>query len=311
MYEMKAVRDFMRRQLVTLDAETCVLDGIGNLLRHNISGAPVVDSSGDFLGVFSEKCSMSSLTSVLELGFESGMSVPRVKAFMTRELVTLSPEIDVFDAIDHLLEKRISGAPVINAEGEYQGVFSEKTAMQALMAAVYDQLPGTCVSHYMDLDRNRLVCEDDLLLDVAHRFQKTPYRRFPVLCGNRLVGQVSRRDVLRAEQRMALDVRDRFRGGGHAAESRAVVITRVVGDYMDREALTTCMGADLLSVAQMFLNSPYRRLPILENGKLVGQISRRDVLESAAALLRPAATRYTSETLYLSPLQKSVPDSLR
>lgn len=311
MYEMKAVRDFMRRQLVTLDAETCVLDGIGNLLRHNISGAPVVDSSGDFLGVFSEKCSMSSLTSVLELGFESGMFVPRVQTFMARDLVTLSPEIDVFDAIDHLLQKRISGAPVINQDGEYQGVFSEKTAMRALIAAVYDQLPGTCVSHYMDLDRNRLVSEEDLLLNVAHRFQKTPYRRFPVLRGNRLVGQVSRRDVLRAEQRMALDVRERFRITGDAAESQAAVITRMVGDYMDRDALTTCMGADLLSVAQMFLNSPYRRLPILENGKLVGQVSRRDVLESAAALLRPSATRYTSETLYLSPLQKSVPDSLR
>ena len=44
MYEMKNVRDFMRCQLVTLDAETCLLDGIGHSLRRNISGAPVVDS---------------------------------------------------------------------------------------------------------------------------------------------------------------------------------------------------------------------------------------------------------------------------
>lgn len=310
MFEMQAVRDFMRRQLVTLDADTCVLDGIGNLLRHNISGAPVVDSSGTFIGVFSEKCSMNALTTMLELGFESGLSVPRVQAFMASDLVTLSPEIDVFDAIDHLLEKCISGAPVVNAKGEYLGVFSEKTAMQALIAAVYDQLPGTSVSHYMDLDRNRLVSEDDVLLDVAHRFQTTPYRRFPVLRGNRLVGQVSRRDVLRAEQQMALNVRERFRNAD-ATEAGSSVMTQLVGDYMDRDALTTCMGADLLSVAQMFLNSPYRRLPILEDRKLVGQVSRRDVLESAAALLRPAAIRYRSETLYLSPLHKSVPDSLR
>ena len=86
---------------------------------------------------------MSALTGVLEIGFESGTYVPPVKSFMTRELVTLSPEIDVFAAIDQLLQKRISGAPVINGEGKYQGVFSEKTAMQALIAAVYDQLPGT------------------------------------------------------------------------------------------------------------------------------------------------------------------------
>ena len=155
MSEMKTVRDFMRRQLITLGAETCVLDGIGNLLKHNISGAPVVNPDGMFLGVFSEKCCMNSLTTALEIGSQAGMFVPRVQTFMVSELVTLDPGMDVFDAIDHILEHRISGAPVINAANEYQGVFSEKTAMKALLAAVYDQLPGTSVSHFMDHVRNR------------------------------------------------------------------------------------------------------------------------------------------------------------
>lgn len=311
MFEMKAVRDFMRRQLVTLGAETCVLDGIGNLLKHNISGAPVVDSDGIFLGVFSEKCCMNSLTTALEVGSDAGMFLPRVRQFMASELVTLNPDTDVFDAIDYLLKHRISGAPVVNGAGEYQGVFSEKTAMRALIAAVYDQLPGTSVSHYMDLDRNRLVSEEDLLLEVAHRFQQTPYRRFPVLRGNKLVGQVSRRDVLRAEQRLAMEIRERVLRTGDSAQWSAAGITHIVGDYMDSGVFTTCMGSDLLSVAQMFLNSPYRRIPILESGKLVGQVSRRDVLEAAAALLRPATARYSAEMLYLSPLHKAAPASLR
>ena len=311
MSEMKTVRDFMRRQLITLGAETCVLDGIGNLLRHNISGAPVVDPDGIFLGVFSEKCCMNSLTTALEIGSQAGMFVPRVQTFMVSELVTLDPGMDVFDAIDHILEHRISGAPVINAANEYQGVFSEKTAMKALLAAVYDQLPGASVSHYMDLDPNRLVTEEDLLLDVAHRFQQTPYRRFPVLRGNKLVGQVSRRDVLRVEQRLAMGIREHVLTTSDAAVWKAAGMTHVVSDYMDIDALTTCMGADLLSVAQMFLNSPYRRLPILENGRLVGQVSRRDVLEAAASLLRPSSGRHSAETLYLSPLRESPPAALR
>lgn len=311
MSEMKAVRDFMRRKLVTLAPDTCVLDGIANLLKHNISGAPVVDSGGNFLGVFSEKCSMNALTTALEVASDAGMFVPPVRTFMKHELVTLSADVDVFEAIDHLLKHRISGAPVVDSAGEYQGVFSEKTAMRALVSAVYDQLPGTRVAHYMNLDRNRLVCEEDSLLDVAHRFQQTPYRRFPVLRGNKLVGQLSRRDVLRAEQRLAMEIRERIRLSGDAAAWNAAGITLQVGDYMDRDALTTCMGADLLSVAQMFLNSPYRRFPILENEKLVGQVSRRDVLESAAALLRPAPSRHSAETLYLSPLAESAPPSLQ
>ena len=79
-----------------------------------------------------------------------------------------------FDAIDQLLTNRISGAPVVDVEGNYLGIFSEKTAMRVLIGAIYDQLPGTAVRAYMDLDRNRIIERRETLLDVAKRFQQTP-----------------------------------------------------------------------------------------------------------------------------------------
>jgi CBS-domain-containing membrane protein len=84
-----------------------------------------------------------------------------------------------------------------------------------------------------------------------------------------------------------------------------------VGQYMDQDALTTSPSTDMLSIAQMFLNSPYRRLPIVDGGRLVGQVSRRDLLEAAAEVLRPKPKHRHSETLYLSPLADSAPPSLR
>lgn len=51
---------------------------------------------------------------------------------------------------------------------------------------------------------------------------------------------------------------------------------------MDTFALTALPDTDVLRIAQMFLSSPYRRLPILADGKLVGQVSRRDVLHFAS-----------------------------
>jgi CBS-domain-containing membrane protein len=84
----------------------------------------------------------------------------------------------------------------------------------------------------------------------------------------------------------------------------------MVGDYMDQAALTTSPNTDMLGIAQMFLNSPYRRLPIVDHGQLVGQVSRRDLLEAAAVVLRPKPARHHAETLYLSTLADSAPPSL-
>jgi CBS domain-containing protein len=44
----------------------------------------------------------------------------------------------------------------------------------------------------------QVVHADDGLLDVATRFVKTRYRRYPVVEDNRVVGVVGRREVLRA-----------------------------------------------------------------------------------------------------------------
>ena len=311
MAEVKVAEDFMRRKLVTLSPETSVSDGVSQLLRDNISGAPVVDAEGSFLGVFSEKCCMNALTEPVEAAVGLPIHMPHVREFMTTELVTLRPDVDVFDAIDDILQRRISGAPVVDQAGRFLGIFSEKTAMRALIAAVHDQLPGTRLDAYMNVDRNRLIEDGDLLVDVAHKFQETPYRRLPVLYGEKLGGQVSRRDVLRAEHRLVQEVQSRAQRSDASERLRDLAKSRSVDEYMDTEALTTTPEKDLLSIAQMFLNSPYRRLPILDGGKLVGQVSRRDLLGAAAEILRPVPIRHGAETLYLSPLSESAPPSLR
>lgn len=311
MTKVKTAQDFMRRKLVTLSAETKVIDGVAQLLRDNISGAPVVDAQRNYLGVFSEKCSMNALTATVEVAQDCGIKVPRVRDFMTRQLIKLSPTIDVFEAIDHILSRRISGAPVVDDNGKFLGIFSEKTAMRVLIASAFDQFPGATVGHYMNIDRNRLIPEEESLLVVAHKFQESPYRRLPVLHNEKLAGQVSRRDVLRAELKIAKEAADHCKRHPDAdPRLREAVQEKSVGDFMDTDALTATPSADLLSIAQMFLNSPYRRLPILEGKKLVGQVSRRDLLEAAAELLRPKPSRNRAETLYLSPLSDSAPPSL-
>lgn len=117
--------------------------------------------------------------------------------FMVTRLVTLSPEMDVFQAVKLLLRHRISGAPVIDREGRYLGVFSEKCSMHVLLDAAYDSLPTTSVGAFMDTEARTVGLETDLLA-IAQVFLLTSARRLPVVEAGFLRGQVSRRDVLEA-----------------------------------------------------------------------------------------------------------------
>ena len=121
------------------------------------------------------------------------------KDIMVTKLITLTPDMDVHEAIGKLLNHRISGAPVLDSERRLLGVFSERCCMDVLIKASYEQLPSTQIFPFIDTEP-RCITEDTDLLTIAQIFQSTPTRRLPVVRdGNCLVGQISRRDLLKAE----------------------------------------------------------------------------------------------------------------
>lgn len=120
------------------------------------------------------------------------------KDIMVKRLVTLRPEMDVHDAIHLLLKNRISGAPVVDQRGKYLGVFSEKCCMGVILDSAYEQLPTHDVASFMDTEA-RTISADTQLLSIAQLFLLSSFRRLPVIDGEGfLLGQISRRDVIKA-----------------------------------------------------------------------------------------------------------------
>ncbi len=130
------------------------------------------------------------------------MKTPQLaKDIMVTKLVTLTPDVDVFEAIGLLLKHRISGAPVIDARRNFLGVFSEKNCMSVLLESAYDQHPTTHLYAFMDVECPTIT-EDADLLTIAQIFRDTHCRRLPVIRKSKLVGQISRRDLLKAAHDM-------------------------------------------------------------------------------------------------------------
>lgn len=128
------------------------------------------------------------------MGFRENLTA---KDMMVTRLVTLRPEMDVFDAIDILMKNHVAGAPVVDREGRIVGFLSEKDCMQTLVDAAFDSNPTTTVERCMT--RDVMTIHEDLdITRIAEYFLHTPLRRLPVVRHGKLVGQISRRDFLRA-----------------------------------------------------------------------------------------------------------------
>lgn len=122
----------------------------------------------------------------------------KTRDYMTTQLVTFLPDTDVYEAVRYLLKHKISGAPVVDDKGALVGMFSEGDCLRStLNAAYYDGQGGGSVGDFMSTSLDTVDPEDSIV-EVAEYFVKKNRRRLPVVEEGSLVGQISRRDLLRA-----------------------------------------------------------------------------------------------------------------
>jgi len=121
----------------------------------------------------------------------------RVRDYMSPEVVTVPPEMEVTQVVSLLVERDISGVLVVDAVGALVGIVTERDCIGvAVQAGYFDERGGT-VAEFMTRDV-ATVSPGDSLMDVAARMVEVPFRRFPVVEAGRPVGLLSRRHVLRA-----------------------------------------------------------------------------------------------------------------
>jgi len=121
---------------------------------------------------------------------------------MSPLVVTLSPDKNIYEAMHTLLKKRTSCAPVIDAERRLVGILSEKDCLRILSAEAFEGMPQATVAGYMTAPVETLAPETSVY-DIVHRFLERAFHQMPVVDGKGdVVGQVSRRDVLRAIESM-------------------------------------------------------------------------------------------------------------
>jgi CBS domain-containing protein len=120
-----------------------------------------------------------------------------VKEHMERAAVTFRPDMEVEEAVALLLKHSISRAPVLDEEGNLVGVLAEGDCLEAFLNEEYFESPAAVVG---DLMTSEIVTVDSNvnILKAAELFLHHKFHHLPVLEKGQLVGQISRRDLIRA-----------------------------------------------------------------------------------------------------------------
>jgi CBS domain-containing protein len=126
--------------------------------------------------------------------------LPTVQEFMDKYVDTLSPETDIMEAVNFLLEKRVTGALVTNSKGELVGILTEFDCLKLLALGGADhEVPKGTVKNFMTSEVQTIPPTMDIYY-VAGLFMSAQFRRFPVVEHGRIVGAITRFDILRAVQ---------------------------------------------------------------------------------------------------------------
>jgi CBS domain-containing protein len=151
----------------------------------------------------------------------------RAHQIMTRPVVTVSPEARIVEAANIMLQRHISGLPVVDAAGKLVGIVSEgdlirrpEIGTQKKRARWLGFLtgPGKLAEDFVHEQGRKVgevmtkspltVTEDTALADIADLMEKNNLKRLPVMRGDALVGIVSRANLLQAVASLARYIPD-------------------------------------------------------------------------------------------------------
>lgn len=116
----------------------------------------------------------------------------KAKDIMTENVLAVNWNAPIYDAIQMLVEHQITGLPVVDDDGAMVGVISEKDMLKELYDV--DDKAGK-VEDFM----TRVVTtfdQDESVLDICNCFIRSPFRRVPILDNGKVVGIISRADII-------------------------------------------------------------------------------------------------------------------
>ncbi len=128
MESLPKISEYMDRVVPTLPPDAHILEAVDFLLRHRVTGAPVVDSDEKLVGIITE-------TDLLKLITEGIGGEPpaeqTVAEYMTTEVITIAPSVDIYYAAGVFLTNKFRRLPVVE-DGRIVGAITRYDLLRVI-----------------------------------------------------------------------------------------------------------------------------------------------------------------------------------
>lgn len=129
-------------------------------------------------------------------------SFPKISEYMDTDVPVISHETPVIKAVDFLLDHKVTGAPVVDANGNLVGIITETDLLKLVAEGVRGEPPtDATVAEYMTRDVISVPPTVDIYY-IAGMFLANKFRRLPVVDEGKIVGAITRYDLLRVIRKL-------------------------------------------------------------------------------------------------------------
>jgi acetoin utilization protein AcuB len=131
------VKNWMSKNVITVDEKDSMQDAMKHLKEHDIRMLPVM-KKGKLIGIVTDrdlkKASASDATTLEVHELLYLLTKIKVKDIMTRDVITVPPDYTVEETAQVLQKNRISGAPVVDADGQLVGTITQTDLFKVLIS---------------------------------------------------------------------------------------------------------------------------------------------------------------------------------
>lgn len=197
----------------------------------------------------------------------------QIKNLMSEDLITVDKDQNLSDALKLLRKHNVSRLPVTNNK-ELVGIISERDIANKLGSSKYESMPASRLHISSVMVKDVFTVPQSMQLeDVAKLMLENGIGSVPVMDDEKMVGIVSKADFVTLATGIAFDK-----------------IT--VKEIMSKELVSVSPTERLIHGRRLMIESHVGRLPVIDDGKLVGMITSKDLMRAFIDFRKKVPEKY-------------------